>query len=557
MSLRSAELYNGLERTAHRALLHAAGFLREDFGKPIIAVVNSWNEIVPGHIHLNELADSIKEGIREAGGVPVEFNTIAICDGLCQGHVGMSYPLPSREVIADSIELMVEGHRFDGMVLIASCDKIVPGHLMAAMRLDIPSIMVTGGPMEPGNHKDFKNITLTTMRECAGRAQKGEVTLDELYSFEQAALPGPGSCAMMGTANTMSCLAEGLGMTLPGCGTAHASTTEKKRIARKSGLRIVEMVKDGLTPRKIVTEAALENATTLGMALGGSTNMALHIPAIAHEIGLDFPLDRFDDIGRKTPHVCNVIPSGKLTMRHLEDAGGLAAVLKELGDRINLDVLTVNGKTVGENIAHGKVQNREVIAGVDSPLHAEGSLAVLKGNLAPDGAVVKQSSVDPKMKKHSGPARVFISMEDAVRALMNDEIKPGDVIVIRYEGPKGGPGMREMHMVTSILMGLGLGDKVALVTDGRFSGSSRGPCVGHVSPEAAAGGPIGLVEEGDIVAIDIPARTISLAVDDDELARRRERFVPLQKAASKAIRRYALLASSADQGAVLRDRLTP
>ncbi len=344
------------------------------------------------------MADFIKEGIREAGGIPIEFNTIAICDGLCQGHVGMSYPLPSREVIADSIELMIEGHRFDGMVLIASCDKIVPGHLMASMRLDIPSIMVTGGPMEPGNHKDFENITLTTMRECAGRAQKGEVTLDELSEFEQAALPGPGSCAMMGTANTMSCLAEALGMALPGCGTSHAKTSKKNRIARLSGLRIVEMVIEELTPRKIVTERALRNAVTVGMALGGSTNMALHIPAIAHEIGLNFPLERFDEIGRKTPHICNVVPSGQLTMRHLEDAGGIPAVIKELGERIDLKAITVNGKTVGENIANGEVLDREIIASVDSPIHAEGSLAVLKGNLAPNGAVVKQSSVHPKMK---------------------------------------------------------------------------------------------------------------------------------------------------------------
>lgn len=555
MNLRSKELYDGLERAAHRALLYSVGFTEEDFGKPLVAVVNSWNEIVPGHIHLRGLAEAVKGGIREGGGIPMEFNTIAICDGLCQGHIGMSYPLPSREVIADSIELMVESHRFDAMVMLCSCDKIVPAHIMAALRMNIPSIIVTGGPMYPGKYKEFEGITLSNMREYIGKAKVGEISYEELAEIERCALPGPGSCSMMGTANTMSCIAEAMGMTLTGCGTSHATSSEKLRIARKSGLRIIQMLEEGLTPDRIVTEEAITNATTVAMALGGSTNMALHIPAIAHERGIAFPLEMFDRISRNTPHLCDIRPSGKYPVSSLEDAGGIPAVMKELEAKLELNVLTVTGRTMGENIQKARVLDRDVIRPISDPVHPEGSLAILRGNLAPNGAVVKQTSVHEKMMVHRGPARTFNSMEDAVDALMDDGVKGGEVMVIRYEGPQGGPGMREMHMVTSILMGLGLGDKVALVTDGRFSGSTRGPCIGHISPEAAEGGPIALVEEGDMIEVDIPKRTLSLLVSDGELSRRAEHFTPVGKEARGALRRYSLLAKSADKGAILSEEL--
>jgi len=555
MNLRTRELYDGLERAAHRALLYSVGFTKEDFGKPVVAVVNSWNEIVAGHIHLRGLAEAVKGGIREGSGIPIEFNTIAICDGLCQGHVGMRYPLPSREVIADSIELMVESHRFDAMVMLCSCDKIVPAHIMGALRINIPSIIVTGGPMYPGKYKEFEGITLSSMREYIGKAKIGEISYGELDEIERCALPGPGSCSMMGTANTMSCIAEAIGMSLTGCGTSHATSSEKLRIARKSGLRIMQMVEEDLTPHKIVTKEAITNATTVAMALGGSTNMALHIPAIAHERGIAFPLGMFDQISKNTPHICDIKPSGKYPVSFLEEAGGIPAVMKQLESKLNLDVLTVTGKTMGENIQKAQVLDRDVIRPISDPVHPEGSLAVLRGNLAPNGAVVKQAGVHEKMMVHKGPARTFNSMEDAVDALMEDKVKGGEVMVIRYEGPKGGPGMREMHMVTSILMGLGLGDKVALVTDGRFSGSTRGPCIGHISPEAAEGGPIALVEEGDIIEVDIPNRKVSLLVSDGELKDRAGHFTPFRKETRGALRRYSLLAKSADKGAILSEDL--
>lgn len=551
MGLRSEELYGGLERAAHRALLYSVGFEKEDFGKPVIAIVNSWNEIVPGHIHLRELADEVKRGVREAGGMPVEFDTIAICDGLCQGHIGMRYPLPSRDIIADSIELMVESHRFDAMVMICSCDKIVPGHIMAAARLNIPSIVVTGGPMQPGNYGKFEGITLSRMREFIGRTKRGEITPEELEEIEKVACPGPGSCSMMGTANTMSCVAEAIGLTLTGSGTAHADGEKKRKIAYESGKRIIAMLDENLRPLDIITDEALVNAASVAVSLGGSTNMTLHIPAIAHEAGLSFPLLRFDEISRKSPHICDINPSGRFPLSRLEDAGGVPAVMKELGDRLNLDVMTVTGKPLGENIRDARVLDREAIRPVSDPVHEQGSIAVLSGNLAPDGAVVKQSGVHEKMMIHSGPARPFGSMEEAVDALMQDKIQHGDVMVLRYEGPRGGPGMREMHMVTSILMGLGFGESVALVTDGRFSGSTRGPCIGHISPEAARGGTIGLVEEGDIINIDIPGRKLDLQVDEDTLQERRKNFTPVQKEIRGALKRYAMLSTSADRGAIL------
>lgn len=551
MKLRSRELHEGLERAAHRALLYSLGLKKTDLGKPIIAVVNSWNEMVPGHVHLNDLSKEVKIGVREAGGIPIEFNTIAICDGLCQGHIGMRYPLPSREIIADSIEMMVESHRFDGMVMLCSCDKIVPGHIMAAVRLNIPSILVTGGPMRPGIWRDNDRITLSSMREYIGKVKTGDLSVDELNEIESAACPGPGSCSMMGTANTMSCIAEALGMSLTGCATAHADSTEKREIASKSGSRIIDLIAEGIVPRTIVTEQSLENASAVAAAIGGSTNYTLHIPAIAHEAGITFPLEKLDAISRSTPHICDINPSGKYPMSRLDQAGGIPAVMVELKGKINLDVPTVTGKSLTENIKEAEVIDREVIHSIANPVHAQGSIAVLRGNLAPRGAVVKQSGVHEKMLIHRGPARPFESMEDAVNALMEDKINTGDVMVIRYEGPKGGPGMREMHMVTSILMGMGLGESVALVTDGRFSGSTRGPCIGHISPEAFEGGPIGLVREGDLIDIDIPNRKLELLVDAGELDTRARGFVPIKKKATAALRRYARLATSADQGAVL------
>ena len=551
MRYRSAELHEGLERSAHRALLYSLGLTEEDFSKPIVAIVNSWNEIVPGHVHLRDLAEKAKEGIRDSGGVPVEFNTIAVCDGLCQGHIGMRYPLPSREVIADSIEMMVESHRFDGMVMLCSCDKIIPGHIMAAVRLNIPAVMVTGGPMRPGVWKDNDRITLSSMREYIGRVKRGELSEQEMHEIEKAACPGPGSCSMMGTANTMSCIAEALGLSLPGCATAHAESPEKLRFAYDSGRSIVELIQGNFTAGKIVTERSLENAATVAAAIGGSTNYCLHLPAIAHEAGFNFTLETIDAVSKSTPHICDINPSGRFPMSRLEGAGGIPAVMNELRDKLHLDAPTVTGRSVGENIASAQVTDREVIRPVADPVHSEGSIAVLKGNLAPRGAVVKQSGVHESMLVHSGPARPFDSMEDAVKALMSDAITEGDVMVIRYEGPKGGPGMREMHMVTSILMGMGLGTSVALVTDGRFSGSTRGPCIGHISPEAMAGGPIGLVEEGDIISIDIPQRRLELQVTDSVLGERLMRYVPVEKEASSALKRYANLVTSADTGAIL------
>ena len=552
---RSAEVTEGRERAAHRALLHAIGLTREEMSKPLIAIANSWNEIVPGHTHLRTLAKTVKEGVKAAGGTPLEFDTIAICDGLCQGHIGMSYPLPSRDLIADSIEMMVEAHRFDAIVLIASCDKVVPGHLMAAARLNIPSIMITGGPMEPGTFNG-RSITLTDMREFIGATEVGRLTDQELIEIEEIACPGPGSCAMLGTANSMAIIAEVLGMSLPGCATAHALSEEKKRLAYQSGVQVMRLFKDGIKPLMIMTREAFENALAVDVALGGSTNTLLHLPAIAKECGLRIGLEEFDQVSRRTPQIAAIKPSGPLTLKDLDDAGGVPAVMKTLSPMLHLDPLTVTGKIIDENLSEAIVLNTKVIRDLDNPIHPQGGLVVLKGNLAPDGAVIKQSAVDKGMMRHSGPARVFESMEEAVKALQDRRIKGGEVMVIRYEGPKGGPGMREMHMVTSLLMGMGLGTSVALVTDGRFSGSTRGPCIGHVSPEASEGGPIALVRDEDIIDIDIPLRQLNVRLTKDEMAKRyQERRQPLPKVRNGVLRRYALLAESPNRGAYLRDEL--
>ena len=549
---RSGMLTNGLERSAHRALLYSTGLDQEDLHKPMIAVVNSFTEMVPGHFHLRELADFVKQGILEAGGIPREFSTIAICDGICQGHKGMSYPLPSRELIADSVEYMIEAHQFDGMVMLPGCDKIVPGMLMAAMRLNIPAIVVPGGPMLPGRYKTMETITLTDMRELIGQTQKGKLTEEELMKIEEAALPGVGTCSMLGTANTMSCLAEALGMSLPGCGLAHAVSAKKRRIAKQSGRRIVEMVEENLTPRRIVTREALRNGIKVSMAMGASTNSTLHLPAIAHEAGIDLSLNDFDELSREIPYLCNIKPSGQYPLSVLEEQGGVPAVMKAIADKLDLEQMTVNGKTVGENLAQVELVANDVIFPLAQPKRPEGGLAILYGNLAPGGAVVKQAGVKPSMYYFEGRARVFTSMEEASYAVSNDQIQKGDVLVIRYEGPKGGPGMREMHMTCSLIVGRGMDEDCALVTDGRFSGSTRGPCIGHVSPEAAAGGPIAAVEEGDKIIIDIPNRTLTLCVPEEEIQRRLSRIKPLIKPATPALARYAALVTSADQGAVLK-----
>ena len=549
---RSGQLTNGIERAAHRALLYSTGLDSDDLKKPMIAVVNSFTEMVPGHFHLRELADFVKQGIIEAGGLPREFSTIAICDGLCQGHKGMSYPLPSREIIADCVEYMIEAHQFDAMVMLPGCDKIVPGMLIAAMRLNIPTILVPGGPMLPGKAKGLDVVTLTDMRELIGRTQTGKMSPEELLAAEKTSLPGVGTCSMLGTANTMSCLAEILGISLPGCALAHAVSAEKRRIAKQSGRRIVEMVKEDLTPCKIMTRDSLRNGVMVSMAMGASTNSTLHLPAIAHEAGIPLSLKDFDEISRNVPYLCNIKPSGQHPLSVLEENGGIPAVMKSLVHVLNLSARTVTGKTVGENLEHVELVENDVIYPLSQPKGSEGGLSILYGNLAPKGAVVKKSGVKPSMYYFEGSARVFHSMEDACAAVSGDEIKQGDVLVITYEGPKGGPGMREMHMVTSLIVGRGMDEMCALITDGRFSGSTRGPCIGHISPEAAAGGPIAAVEDGDKIIIDIPNRSLTLCVPDDELERRLANVVHIKKTATPALRRYASLVTSADQGAVLR-----
>ena len=549
--LRSGELTNGIERSAHRALLYSTGLEEEDLRKPLIAVVNSFTEMVPGHFHLKSLADYVKQGIWEAGGVPREFSTIAVCDGICQGHIGMQYSLPSRELIADTIETMVEAHRLDAMVLMPGCDKIVPGMLMAAMRLNIPAIFVTGGPMMPGQWKG-KKLTLTDMRELIGQTETGKLTVDELMQIEKKALPGVGTCAMLGTANTMSCLAEVLGMSLPGCALAHAVSADKARIAKQSGRRIVEMLREGLTARQIMTRDALRNAIAAGMAMGASTNSTLHIPAIAREAGIDVSLKDFDELSRVVPYICNIKPSGTHPLIDLYEAGGIPAVLKAIEPKLSVDVMTCTGKTLKENLEGVELVENDIIFPLSAPKNQEGGLAILHGNLAPDGAVVKKSGVKPSMYRFEGRARVFHSMEDACKAVSGGEIQKGDILVLTYEGPKGGPGMREMHMVTSLIVGRGMDEECALITDGRFSGSSRGPCIGHVSPEAAQGGPIGAVRDGDRIIINIPDRTLTLCVPDEEIRERLDSVKHIVKPRTSWLDRYSSLVTSADRGAVLK-----
>lgn len=552
VAMRSKEVKEGLERAPHRSLLRALGVGKDDFKKPFIAVVNSYSETVPGHLHLRNLAEAVKQGVREAKGVPFEVNTIAICDGIAMGHVGMKYSLPSRDLIADSVELVVEAHRFDGMVLITNCDKITPGMLMAAARLNLPSIVVTGGPMRSGIFKGRK-VGVASVFEAVGGVKTGDVSLEELEELESCACPGPGSCNGMFTANTMACLTEALGMSLPGCATAHADTSRKLELARLSGIRAVEMVREGLRAKDIMTAEAFQNAVAVDLALGGSTNTALHLPAIAHEAGVDLSLDYFDEASRKVPQLCTMVPGGTHTMEDLDLAGGIPALMAELAPLLNLNVLTVTGKTLRENLVNVTVKDRSVIRSLSQPVSKTGGIAILKGRLAPRGSVLKTAALSQEAFKFRGEAKVYDCEEDAVEALMKGMIKEGDAVIIRYEGPKGGPGMREMLQATAILAGMGLAGKVALITDGRFSGATRGLCIGHVSPEAAEGGPIALVKDGDIVVIDVEARKIDLEISSDELEARRKTWKPrTPKLERSYLARYVKQASSASEGAILK-----
>lgn len=537
--MRSDEVKKGIERAPHRALLKALGLTDKDIAKPFVGIASSYTNIVPGHIHLRSIADAVKEGVIAAGATPFEFNTIAICDGIAMGHEGMRYSLPSRELIADSVESMAQAHRLDALVLVTNCDKITPGMLMAAARLDIPAVAVTGGPMESGVFKAEK-VGVNTVFEGMGKVLAEKMTLEELAELETSACPGCGSCNGMYTANTMACLTEALGMSLPYCATALATSAQKLRIAKETGEKIVELIRKKLTPSKILTQEAFENAIAVDMALGGSTNSVLHLSAIAREAGISLPLKLFDEISRRVPHLCNMVPSGPYDLEELHNAGGIPALMKELSPMLHLDALTVTGKTVKENIQSVKVLNDNVIRPLASPVHKGGGIAILYGNLAPKGAVVKTVAVSPKMLKHTGPARVFDSEADAVAAMKKREIQPGDVVVIRYEGPKGGPGMPEMLVPTATISGMGLSESVALVTDGRFSGATRGPCVGHVAPEAAEGGPIAIVKDGDKITIDIPNRVLKLELPEQEIAKRLASWKPKKPRVTKGyLARYS------------------
>lgn len=548
---RSSTLTNGLARSGQRALLYATGMDEEDLKKPFVAVIGSFSEMVPGHVHLRELAEYVKQGIIEAGGVPRQSETIAICDGLCQGHKGMCYPLASRDLIADSVEMVVEAHHFDAMVLLPGCDKIIPGMLMAAARLNIPAIVVPGGPMLPGFVKGNPLFCSSELREYPGRVEKGTCTVEEMKEAEKAALPTVGSCAHLGTANSMCMLTEVLGMALPGAGTAPAVSNKRKRIAKASGRAVMQMLKDGITPRQILTRETLLNGVVGAMATGSSTNLVLHLMAIAHEAGVELNLEDFDRISREVPFVCNLQPSGKYPIASLDNSGGIQAVLKTVEPKLHTDQMTVTGKTVEELIQPLQVTPDDVLKTMEAPQKPEGGIAVLRGNLAPNGAVIKQSGVKESMYYFKGKARVFNSMEEADAAISGDTIEKGTVIVIKYEGPKGGPGMREMLSTTALIMGRGMDEDCALITDGRFSGATHGPCVGHISPEAAAGGPIAFVEDGDVIEIDIHNRTLKWEIAEEELERRKEGWKPLMKPRKPALAKYSYLVSSADTGAII------
>jgi dihydroxy-acid dehydratase len=546
LKLRSRESLDGIDGTYARSLYRASGYTSHDLKKPLIAIANSWTEANPGHYHLRELAMHVKSGIISAGGMPVEFNTIAPCDGIAQGR-GMHYVLPSRDIIAASVELMLQAHQFDAVVMICSCDKIIPGMIMSALRCDIPTIFLTGGTMLPNG-----SMVACDVKEAIGAYKAGKIDKQELEYVEINACRSPGLCSMMGTASTMSCIVEAMGLSMPGCATMPAVSSAKLADSRRVGEQIMEILDIGLVPSDIVTKYSITNAIKVGMSIGGSTNMLIHIPAIAREIGIDIPLSLFDEISRKTPLLAKFKPASNYNLLDFHEAGGVSALMKAMESMLDLNFPTVTCKMMRENIANAKITRPEVIHSLDNPISTEGGIAVLYGNLAPDGAVVKQSGVNPKMMVHSGQAKVFDSEEEVRDYLSSKLVKPGDVLVIRYEGPKGGPGMRELSIPAALLIGMGLGDSVAMITDGRYSGASRGPCIGHVCPEAIEGGPIAFVQDGDIIDIDIPNRKLNIRLSESELHSRKADWKPKPPKVNKGfLDIYSKIVSSADKGAVL------
>ena len=551
--MKSDAVKKGVQQAPHRSLFNALGFTKEEMERPLVGIVSSYNEIVPGHMNLDKIVEAVKMGVAMAGGVPRVFPAIAVCDGIAMGHVGMKYSLVTRDLIADSTEAMAMAHQFDALVMVPNCDKNVPGLLMAAARLNIPTVFVSGGPMLAG-HVEGRKRSLSSMFEAVGEYTAGKINAEELEEYECKVCPTCGSCSGMYTANSMNCLTEVLGMGLQGNGTIPAVYSERLRLAKRAGMQVMELLKKNIRPRDIMTDKAFMNALTVDMALGCSTNSMLHLPAIAHEAGVELNVDIANEVSARTPNLCHLAPAGPTYMEDLNEAGGVYAVMKELTRKnlLNLDCMTVTGKTVGENIANSVNRNPEVIRPIDHPYSTTGGLAILKGNLAPDSGVVKRSAVVPEMMVHEGPARVFDCEEDAIAAILGGKIVAGDVVVIRYEGPKGGPGMREMLNPTSAIAGMGLGSSVALITDGRFSGASRGASIGHVSPEAAVGGPIALVEEGDIISINIPENRLELKVSDEVLAERKAKWKPREpKITTGYLARYAAMVTSGNRGAIL------
>ncbi len=550
--MRSSAIKKGLERVPHRALLYATGISGSEMQKPFIGLASSFTDIIPGHIGMRDLERFIEKGIHAAGGYPFIFGIPGICDGIAMGHSGMHYSLPSRELIADMVETITQAHRFDGLVLLTNCDKITPGMLMAAARIDIPSIVVTAGPMLSGRLKGRRLSLVNDTFEAIGKFKKGLIDKEELDRLEMCACPGPGACQGMYTANTMACVTEALGMSLPGSATSLAVSADKRRFAFESGRRVVDLVKKNITARKIMTKDAFENAIMIDLALGGSTNTALHIPAIAYEAGVELPLESFDILGRKTPHLANMLPGGEHYLEDLDWAGGIPAVMKRLRKNLH-NAVTVSGKRIFDMADAAVVTDESVIRPMNNPYHKEGGIAILSGNLAPDGAVVKQSAVSKNMMKFEGVAKVFNSEEDGMKAILNGKINPGDIVVIRYEGPKGGPGMREMLSPTAAIAGMGLSESVALITDGRFSGGTRGPCVGHISPEAMEGGTIAILRNGDKIRIDIPGRKIEVILPDREIQERFKTWKPIKPKITKGyLARYIKMVSSAGSGAVMK-----
>ena len=551
--MNSDHVKKGMQQAPHRSLFNALGYTKEEMERPLVGIVSSYNEIVPGHMNLDKITQAVKMGVAMAGGTPVVFPAIAVCDGIAMGHTGMKYSLVTRELIADSTECMAKAHQFDALVMVPNCDKNVPGLLMAAARINVPTVFVSGGPMLAG-HVDGRKRSLSSMFEAVGAYEAGKMTAEKVEEYVNKVCPTCGSCSGMYTANSMNCLTEVLGMGLRGNGTIPAVYSERIRLAKHAGMKVMELLKNNVRPSDIMTKKAFLNCLTVDMALGCSTNTMLHLPAIAHEAGVELNMDIANEISAKTPNLCHLAPAGPTYMEDLNEAGGVYAVMNELSKKGLLyeDQITVTGKTVGENIKDVHNLNPEVIRPIDNPYMAQGGIAVLKGNIAPDTGIVKQSAVVPEMMVHEGPARVFDCEEDAIKAIKGGDIVPGDVVVIRYEGPKGGPGMREMLNPTSAIAGMGLGDSVALITDGRFSGASRGASIGHVSPEAAVGGPIALIEEGDIIKIDIPNNSLNVDVSDEELAKRKEKWQPREpKITDGYLRRYAALVTSGNRGAVL------